>query len=236
MRTNQMPRESRAMTRFEVLVIAGVIALLTMVVLPGVANTSNRYGRLACLNNLRQIGVAFHSWGNDRGDFVPLRTPMKDGGLGKNSSGGLLNPRAGSAWFDFAYMSNQLGAPNILICPSDTAKAPNQCSTWRDLFVRQNAAVSYFVCCEAFPNKPQAILAGDRNLQSDALGNCDVGISGIWQANANSGSRSGWTNIMHFPMGNLLLNDGQVAETSTDTMHWYLGLTTFSGAVHCVMP
>ena len=223
------------MTRFEALVVAGVVGLLAAVVVPGVANTAARYNRLACLSNLRQMGVAFRTWGNDHGDFVPLRTPMKNGGLGQNVPGsGSPYPRAGDTWYNFMHLSNQISSPKILVCPSDTAKV--QSSTWAEVFAIKNLAVSYFVGTEVFPTAPQAIVAGDRNLQADGIGNCDAGIKGTWQSLADSRSRSGWTNIMHFPMGNLLLNDGQVVETTTDRMHWYLGLATHSGAVHMVMP
>jgi len=244
MKTNRIGWRNRAVTRFELLVVVGVLALLTTVVLPGVANTNYRYGRLACLNNLRQIGVAFHAWGNDHGDFLPLRTSWKYGGLGKAPPGELAPYRAVYAWYNFAFLSNQLVSPRILTCPSDAVNVPYQVSTWSALWVYQSWSVSYGISPEATPSKPQAIVSTDRNIQASGLGNCSAGLTGIWSANFSPQNgvdpKVMWTNALHYPMGNVLLNDGRVVETTTAGLRSYLGSpensTDANGTFHLVIP
>ncbi len=60
-----------------------LITVLAMggVVLPLLANTRQRSEQAACANNLRQIGRAVHLWGNDHGDWGPMRLPIAEGGL-----------------------------------------------------------------------------------------------------------------------------------------------------------
>ncbi len=52
--------------------------------------------RAACVNNLKQIGLAARMWSNDHGDFLPS---------------------------DFLTMSNELNSPRVLTCRGDTNRA-----------------------------------------------------------------------------------------------------------------
>src|SRR5215212_4793809 len=107
-------RGATGFTRIEALVMLAAVLILTCVALPVLAHTKPRSHRVACLNNLRQIGVGWRTWANDHGDRFPwLAIAPADGG----STGGPLE-----AWYYFGLASNELATPKILVCPSDPLK------------------------------------------------------------------------------------------------------------------
>lgn len=224
---------SRGVTRLELMTVVGVIALVGLVALPGVANTRTRSARLGCVSNLRQIGVAFQAWGNDHLDSVPARTPVGDGGL-------MDHPGASNAWLQFAWLSNELATPRLLACPDDEAKTP--VSTWNDLrtLANPNGAVSYFVGPDALPHLPHSAVSGDRGLQPDGVGNCSARIVGLPSFIVTPPKlRGGWTNRqVHALEGNLLLKDGRVIETTTASLRWSLveGNVDINGVFHVILP
>src|SRR5262245_41072852 len=99
-----------AFTRVELLAVLASIAFLAMVVLPALANNRQRSDRVICVNNLRQIGVAFQLWGNDHGDDPPQMVMTNDGGTRRHS----LAP---NTWLHFAWISNELINPQFVFCP-----------------------------------------------------------------------------------------------------------------------
>src|SRR5437016_13106463 len=103
-----------AWNRLELLFILASLALLTAVALPSLANTKNQSQRLTGFSNLQQIGHAYQLWGNDRGNKTPCRTDISEGG-GFHSPSALRN----QAWYQFAWLSNELVTPKILVCPAD---------------------------------------------------------------------------------------------------------------------
>lgn len=74
--------------------------------------------RISCVNNLKQIGLAFLIWAGDNNAQFPFNVSTNAGGtmefcnVGKD--GFDLN-----ALFHFQVMSNELNSPKILVCPQD---------------------------------------------------------------------------------------------------------------------
>ena len=105
------------------------------------------------------------------------------------------------SFFNFLVMSNEIGAPKILVCPEDgekTAKADFGCGF-------SNTNVSYFVGADAEDTFPQMFLTGDRNV---AVENKPLppGIF-VWASNRSALS---WSKAIHTARGNVGLADGSV--------------------------
>jgi hypothetical protein len=79
--------------------------------------------KIACRENLEQIGLAFRTWSLDHGDRLPFE-------VSKNSEGTLEfcdRDRDGfdkNGFLHFAAASNELSIPKILVCPNDRSKMP----------------------------------------------------------------------------------------------------------------
>src|ERR1041385_2867610 len=64
----------------EMLAVIAIIGLLASLLLPVVAKAPGRAREIKCLNNLRQIGIAFHTFANDHAGRFPMRVSTNDGG------------------------------------------------------------------------------------------------------------------------------------------------------------
>lgn len=244
---------TRGFTLIELLVVIAVIGVLTMLLLPALAQANRNAPRMQCLNNLKLIGLSFRAWGDDHGDKYPTAVSTARGGamekIYSQSGGGAL---AGYALTSvFGVMSNRLGAPKILACPADfsTTSMPGDYSyhTGPILSVATNWAsfgishLSYFVEGNASTRYPQMILVGDRN----------IGTSRSWSVPAasmnivNQGCAEvpvvmsfapqvrafpwEWTDSdLHQGAGNLGMADGSVQSASLGSLQAALSDTVYA--------
>jgi prepilin-type N-terminal cleavage/methylation domain-containing protein len=200
MNSSQSSHRAGAFTLVELLCVIAIISILFALMLPVFDQGKARAKRIACINNLRQTGIAFQSFVHDHGDRFPMAVPMVEGGSYEFVRNGYAV--GGEFYFSFRQfqvLSNELVVPAILICPTDTRLPAT------NFGVLQNSNLSYFVGVKATYSKPDAILAGDRHLTADSLPN-----PSILHIATNNPLR--WMPELHRFGGNIMFAGGQVEE------------------------
>jgi len=217
MKTILAPRQ-RAEGMVNVLaIIAAVVVVVLFVLLPYLAKSRHKGGRINCVNNVKQMGLAFRIWAGDNNNKYPMQISTNSGGTMELVADGTVYPH-------FNVMSNELSTPKILRCPEDRLRAAVY---YFDSGVR-DTNISFFIGLEADETLPQMWLAGDRNLTAN---NQDV-KPGLFTFKANK--ILGWSAQLHKHNGNLGLADGsaqQITNTrlqtfATNALHTYFEATT----------
>jgi competence protein ComGC len=201
-------QRNHALTLVEVLLIITILAVLAAAFLPALVKPRRHASRINCNNNLHQIAVAFKVWEPDQSDFFPMQVPIVKGGAMKPSA-------SGNVAAIFQVMSNELSTPKILICPADT----NRVTATNFSSGVGNKNVSYFVGVDAADAYPQRILSGDDNL---SVGGNQV-KSGLLELLTNT--PVSWTAARHRFVGNIVLADGSVQQTTSSNLNQWLRQT-----------
>jgi len=182
------------MTLTEVLVVIIVLAVLIFIFLPNyLSNRPHPAYRSQCVNNLKQIGLAYRVWAGDHNDKFPMELSVTNGG-----TMGLADGR--NAWINFFVMSNELSTPKVLICPLDTKSI--LATNWGRGF--NNLNISYFIGLNADQDHPHVFLSGDDNF---TIGGFSV-KSGLLELSTNI--PIAWADTRHEMCGNIVLADGSV--------------------------
>ncbi len=62
----------RGFTLIELLVVVAIIALLISILLPSLSQAKEQAKTVKCVSNLRQIGIAMHSYFGEHNDWFPF--------------------------------------------------------------------------------------------------------------------------------------------------------------------
>jgi len=196
---------SRALSLNEVLIVLTLIGVVGLVILPMFARPSNCSSRIKCVNNLKQVGLAFRIWANDNNNLYPMKVAEAAGSAKEAVERGEL-------FRVFLVMTNELSVPKTVICPADQRSAA---TNWAAL---TNTNLSYFVGLDAEDIRPNMILSGDRDIAEN--GQLLRGT-----ANLTTNRPVAWHKLLHKEGGNIGLADGSVQQTTTITLRQLLATT-----------
>lgn len=217
MRAIRAVSRSGAFTLIELLCVMALIGILASLLLPAVSKGRARAQRIGCINNLRQVGLAFQNFAHDHNSQFPMAVPASAGGSQEFTTTSIQ--LVGEFFFSFRHfqtLSNDLVSPKLLTCPADT-RLP---AAGFAFFNNQN--LSYFVGLRSEYSRPYSILAGDRNLTNDY-----ERMSTLVRPQLNRGWR--WTSELHQFKGNLLFADAHVEEKTSQALSASLDQTPSAG-------
>src|SRR5258706_2993920 len=124
--TVRLQRRSRAFTLIELLVVIAIIGILAAMLLPALSSAREKARAVACLNNMRQWGLAIGLYADDWNDYMPYEGDQANGiGVGFNLQAwyNVLSPYIGNPALKDLYYSVPPKFPlpkskSIYSCPS----------------------------------------------------------------------------------------------------------------------
>jgi prepilin-type N-terminal cleavage/methylation domain-containing protein len=254
-RMKRILKQKKAFTLIELLVVIAIIAILAALLLPALAAAKRKAQRISCVNDLKQVGIAFRLWEGDNADRYPMAVSTVQNGALEEVYSALSMPSGPSGSIPkfslcsvFSCMSNEVNTPKILFCPSDNGTwngTPRSAATnWVTFDPTTSGGgltlqyLSYFVCGDAFESYPQMILDGDRNIGTaaslaTAANNTNSSVVGkgtvsAWgTAGAAPTTPWAWDNVsLHLKNGNIGLADGSVQQTTISGLQTALTTAT----------
>lgn len=204
----KLPRQQAAFSKLDLLVMVLAVVGIGLVILPNLARSRAKSGKINCVNNLKQVGLAFRIWSPDSSDKYPTQVSVTNGGA-------LEFAEQGSTYGVFLMMSNELNTPKILYCPDESsprrqiATAFTGSSNQGVVSLNDSNTISYFVGIDAHDTEPQTILSGDDHF------NIGMATPGRGLLLLATNAPVEWRNERHGKQGNIGFGDGSVGGFTT---------------------
>ncbi len=201
-------------TLIELLVVIAIIAILAALLLPALSQAKQQAKDVQCISNLKQVAIGFKLFASDHEGHYPWHTSAREGGT--------YGIKAGDGWRNYMAASNELSAPNILVCPSDRDTLTS--TTWSSgpqgfaNLNRRGKALSFFTGLDAFEEYAVTLLSGDRNIVGAEPDNCrsvsdSPGVPALLLKGDNT--KIAWSKEIHRSKGNIAAGDGSVEKVNS---------------------
>ncbi len=207
-------RSVKAFTLLELLVVIGILGLLAALILGSVSGAKARAHTVACQNNLKQLAVAVHLYGEDGEGAFPLAiwrpVPAPTGGVTTNISfDDLLYPYLGIPLTPAECIADRIPLTKrlkVLTCPADKiAPAFPTTNTWRRTYSMSEAQMA---------SEPDSL----RDAEAGGVGVCYSVAWGPWPTVARPAVLK--NNAVLDPHGTLALVERPNALNYGGNDHW----------------